>query len=58
MGFHINDVEKGMLSRLAEKEGGLSRAALLRRLIHREARNLGVTVDLEISKTQQCKLAQ
>ena len=34
----LTETEKGLVERLAEVEGGLSQAALLRRLIHKAAR--------------------
>lgn len=41
-GLILTDSEKRALERLAEAEGGLSQAALLRRLVHREAKERGL----------------
>lgn len=38
----LTPIEKAAVKRLAEIEGGLSQAALVRRLIHREAQRLGL----------------
>ncbi len=38
VGLWLTDEEKNVLVRLAEIEGGLSRAALIRRLIHQSAK--------------------
>lgn len=43
-GFALRPDEKKAMQRLAEIEGGLSKAALLRRLIHKAAENHGVGV--------------
>lgn len=42
MGLMLSPREKDAVRRLAEVEGGLSQAALVRRLIRREARRLGL----------------
>ena len=41
-GLMLNSVERAAMARLAETEGGSSQAALLRRLIQREALRRGV----------------
>jgi hypothetical protein len=38
IGLWLTDEEKILVARLAEIEGGLSRAALIRRLIHQSAK--------------------
>ncbi len=45
-GFVLTEGEKRSLERLAEIEGGLSEAALLRRLIRRAAREQGIETRL------------
>ncbi len=45
-GFVLTEGEKRSLERLAEIEGGLSEAALLRRLIRRAAKEQGIEVQL------------
>lgn len=45
-GFVLTESEKRSLERLAEIEGGLSEAALLRRLIRRAAKEQGIEVQL------------
>ncbi len=45
-GFVLTEGEKRSLERLAEIEGGLSEAALLRRLIRRAAKEEGIDVRL------------
>ena len=41
-GLVLSPVEKSVLARLAESEGGLSQAAMLRHLLRREARECGL----------------
>ena len=41
-GFWLSNNEKIIISQLAEIEGGLSQAALIRRLIHRAAQERGL----------------
>jgi len=43
-GFVLTEAEKCALSSLAEAEGGLSEAAMLRRLIRRAAQEQGLSV--------------
>jgi len=42
LGVLVTTLEKAALQRLAEAEGGLSQAALVRRLIRREAQRQGL----------------
>jgi hypothetical protein len=44
LGLVLTDWEKAAVVRLAEKEGGLSQAAMIRRLIHAEAKRHGIPV--------------
>lgn len=42
LGVLVTPLEKAAVQKLAEAEGGLSQAALIRRLIRREARRQGL----------------
>lgn len=42
LGVLVTPLEKAAVQKLAEAEGGLSQAALIRRLIRREAQRLGL----------------
>ena len=44
-GFALTPLEKDAISKLAELEGGLSQAALIRRLIHKAASAHGISLE-------------
>lgn len=52
-GFVLTEGEKRSLERLAEIEGGLSEAAMLRRLIRRAAKEQGIEVHIVGSRIPQ-----
>lgn len=53
-GLALDSAERGVLDRLAEAEGGLSMAAIVRRLIRHVARDHGLwPADRDIARARQ-----
>ncbi len=56
-GLLLSAAEKQVLKRLAEMEGGLSQAAMLRRLIHKAGRERGLWLSGQSQDDQQTQEA-